>query len=735
MAHHSPFFKSAPSRAIESYRNSNSRLKRNCKHHRIHAAVVLCLMAHTHSWAQSVPAEITITDKLPSRVSGFAGASAQELPMSTSSFNSTQLQEIGAQRLSDALRLDAAVADSYNSPAYWDILSVRGFTLDNRYNYRREGLPISAETMVPLDNKERIELLKGTSGIQAGTSAPGGLVNYVVKRAPTQADQTIRNLSLAYTSANSRTVAADVGGRFGPQAHMGYRFNLAYEDINPTVNHANGHRHLLALAMDLRVQPGTRLDVEIEQNQRQQIGVNGFSLLGGKLPDPVDPHRNLTYQNWSLPGNFEALSGSLRWRQALANGWQWTTQYGAQRLTTDDRLTFGYGCSANNDYSQYCANGSFDLYDFRSNNERRLSDALQTEIEGQAMWAGLRHDISLGLIRQRQLDRLPTSQSFALIPNATGNVFHAFTSTPNPDFSTPNTNRSEYSTELSVKDRVQLSAHTSVWAGLRHVMFNRSSVQNSPPGNNPSQFAGHINVPWVGLSQKINQFTAYASHGHGVEPLVVPNSGTYYVNGGQQLGVGRSRQTELGLRSPEVSRGTSWHAALFQISRPLVYDDGLGSRLRDGKQTHQGLELGAAWRNTQWQLGTQAQWLHARISDVQQTTGAVGNTPLNVPAFTLRGMAEYRFSSVPGLRGGVVVSHEGKREVLENGSLQLPAWTTWGVNAHYDTRFNQVPTTWRLVIDNLTDKRYWRESPKQFGHYYLYPGAPLTVRASVQFKL
>ena len=38
-------------------------------------------------------------------------------------------------------------------------------------------------------------------------------------------------------------------------------------------------------------------------------------------------------------------------------------------------------------------------------------------------------------------------------------------------------------------------------------------------------------------------------------------------------------------------------------------------------------------------------------------------------------------------------------------------------------------------IDNLADRRYWRESPKQFGHYYLYPGAPRTIRATVQFRL
>ncbi|MBK7991132.1 MAG: TonB-dependent receptor plug domain-containing protein [Comamonadaceae bacterium] len=52
-------------------------------------------------------------------------------------------------------------------------MTIRGFVVDQTYNYRRDGLPVSGETSVPLENKERVEFLKGTSGILAGTSAPG----------------------------------------------------------------------------------------------------------------------------------------------------------------------------------------------------------------------------------------------------------------------------------------------------------------------------------------------------------------------------------------------------------------------------------------------------------------------------------------------------------------------------------------------------------------------------------
>jgi len=713
MANHSPFSKAT----------------------RIHAAVALCIASCASAWAQQTPTEITITDKLPARVSGFGDVPAQELPFSTTTIINATLQDIGAQRVSDALRLDASVSDSYNSPAYWDILSVRGFTLDNRYNYRREGLPISAETMIPMDNKERIELLKGTSGIQAGTSSPGGLVNYVVKRAPTNAEQQIRTITMSYGQGDNRSVAADLGGRFGETAEFGYRFNIAHEDLNPYIRNTKGHRDLVALAMDWRIKPGTVVDFEFEQSHREQIGINGYSLLGGTLPSPVDPRVNLTRQPWSQPGVFDAMTGSVRIRQELDAGWRWTTQYGAQRLKTDDRLTFGYGCGSPTDYSQYCANGNFSLYDFRSNNERRLTDSFESEVSGQLKISDLKHTLTVGMLRQRQLDRLPTNQSYAPI-NEVGNVAMPFGSTPNPDFSTVNSNRSEYSTELSLKDHVELTTSTAVWAGLRHVIFNRSSERNDPNEPNHKSYIGHINAPWLGLSTKLSNALIYASHGHGVENFVVPNNYlSYWGNAGQQLGVGRSRQTEVGLRNLNAQSAMQWNATVFQIARPLAYDDGSGNRLLDGKQTHQGIELGANWTQRQWKLGATAQRLHAEISDVAQSPSVVGTTPLNVPQFVLRGMAEYRYASMPGLRTGMRVSYEGERRVTEDGSIQLPAWATFDAIAHYDTKVNNVASTWTLGINNLADKRYWRESPKQFGHYYLYPGAPRTLRASIQFRL
>jgi iron complex outermembrane receptor protein len=699
---------------------------------RIASAVALLTLAAAQ--AQSLT-EITITDTAPSQVSGFGDVPLSQAPFSAISIDQQTLQDIGAQRVSDALRLDASVADSYNSPAYWDSLSVRGYTLDNRYNYRREGLPISAETMIPMDNKERIELFKGTSGIQAGTSAPGGLVNYVVKRPPSAKGETIRSVSVSYGPGQSSSTGLDLGGRFGQDQALGYRFNAAYEDLNPYIQNTEGQRKLFALAMDWRITPDSKLEWEIERSERQQFGVNGYSLLGDTLPAPVDGKRNLTRQAWSVPGVFNGTTGSIRFKQNLEGGWLWTTQYAGQRLRTDDRLGFalGHNCYRIDPNSpalcdRFSANGSFDLYDYRSDNERRTVDALKTELSGSANWAGVQHDLNISIMRSRQLDQLPPSQAYNLVGEGYVNATYTTGSNASPSY--PNTNRSEYSTEISVTDRMKLSTQTSAWFGLRHTQSDRSTVSLDPANPNPKSQNTGFTTPWLALSHEyINGSTVYASYGEGVELFAAPNNASY-VNAGQFLGVQRSKQVEMGAKG-QVGTNLRWNASVFRIERPAAYDFE-SQRVVDGTQTHEGLEAGLQWSHQQWLIAGQAQWVDAHISGASLNTDLNGSKPLNVPVLTLRGLVQYRFTDIPGLRSSLRLNHEGSRRVTEDGHLNLPSWTTLDFATHYDTRIQGTRTQWTVAIDNLADRHYWRESPKQFGHYYLYAGAPRTVRVGVK---
>jgi iron complex outermembrane receptor protein len=676
---------------------------------------------------------VLITSPAAQQVSGFEGLRLREAPFSAINIDNATLRDLGAQRISDALRLDSSVTDSYNSPAYWDMLSVRGFMLDNRYNYRREGLPINAETMIPLDNKERIELFKGTSGIQAGTSAPGGLANYVVKRPPNSGEVGTRSLTFSYGNGNNSAIALDLGGRFGENNAVGYRVNAAYEDLNPYVRNAKGHRQLLALAMDWRINANTRLEWEMESSSRQQMGVNAASITGNTLPSPVLGHTNFSKQSWSVPGVFDGLTGSMRLKHRLDNGWMWTTQLGAQRLKTDDRLSYAYGCYAEGNYDRFCSDKTFDLYDYRSENERRINDALKTELTGQVKLAGIQHDLSFSWLRQRQIDKLSPMQAYNWA--GTGSLMGAGESTAAPEPTELNTNRQEYSTEISVKDRVRVHPMADLWLGLRTSQIQRDSQRTDD--SRATQDARTITTPWLAFSHKLPyNTTGYVSYGQGVEAQVTPNR-SRYTNAGVALPSAKSTQKELGFKGAQGE--WLWNAALFDITRPVWGDQGACeeanscTRQLDGVANHKGVELGMGYRSKQWRLDTAATWLDAKRADAVIDPGQNGQRPLNVPSLVVRAAAEYRWTQVPGLRTTVRLSHEGQRDLMEGGAMTLPAWTTADLAAHYSTKVAGKSTDWSLALENATNRAYWRESPKQYGHYYLYAGAPRNLRLTVRF--
>ena len=707
------------------------------------AVPLLCLAIGSSVWAQTTPAEITITAEPPIRVSGFVDVPQQALPIGVYAVNQETLRDIGAQRLTDALRLDASVSDSYNLPAYWDKLSVRGFALDNRYNYRREGLPISAETIIAMDNKERIELLKGTSGIQSGTSAPGGLVNYVVKVAPTSADKTVRDFTLSHGPGNNRLVAADLGGRFGPEAGFGYRFNVAHEHLDPYIRDTKGDRHLVALAMDWRINASNRLEWEFEQSHHEQIGVNFYSLLGPgnqALPAPVDGTRNITRQATSQPGVFDGLAGSVRLKHQLDSGWRWNTQYSTQQLRADDRLVYASGC-ATAPTDRFCANGDFQVRDYRNLNERRNSEAFQTELRGHLFVGGYEHRFKFSVMRHHQINRMPgayTDNLVGVTNSLNGGLTPANTLA---DRSGPNTNTSDYSTEWAVNDHVQLTDKTTAWLGLRHTQLNRESVQTD--AQHAVKDKRSISTPWLALSHQLTpNYTVYASYGQGLEAEVTPNLPNY-TNAGQPLPALRSTQHEVGVKSQQGP--TLWQTAWFDITRPATADAGIAcgynsaantcTRQIDGQAHHKGLELSTQTKLTQWTFGGSAMWLEAKREQATVQADLNGQRPINVPKYIVRGLTEYRHATFPGLRSGFRLSREGERNVTETGAITLPAWTTLDATAHYDTKFHNTASSWTLAINNLSNKQYWRESPRQYGQYFLYPGAPRTVRATVVFHL
>ncbi len=672
-------------------------------------------------------------------VGGWGGVPLSKAPFQASVLSAEQLRDRGVTRLSDITRIDASVSDAYNTEGYWDYLTVRGFVIDNRSNYRRDGLPINAETAIALDNKDSIEVLKGTSGLQAGTSAPGGLVNFVVKR---PLDTSLRRAELRWRERGSVAAAVDLSERFGTDRSVGLRVNAAVERLDPKVRDADGERQLLSLAGDWRLGRDTLVEAEVESSRRSQPSVPGFSLLGNAVPTPVDPRINLNNQPWSQPVVLQGNTASLRLTHRLSADWQARAHLGTQRLRSDDRIAFPYGCydaAADVYYSdRYCPNGTYDLYDFRSDNERRRTNAAELSIAGTLTTGPVAHRLEAGLLRSSFSARFQR-QAYNYVGQ--GNVQGTLFTPADPTLTDENTDRNERSTELFVRDAVQFGGGFGAWLGLRHTRLQRDSVRTN--GSRPTNYAQQFTTPWLALTQALGpRSTVYVSWGEGVESDVVPNRARY-TNRGEALPALRSKQTELGLKtSAPLARGgeLTLSAALFDVRRPAFADlgtdcgsdtpGGTCTRRADGEARHTGLEAQAGWRSGPWLLQGSALWLRARRDGSADPT-INGLRPANVPDRTVKWQARYDVPAIAGLSLRADWVAEGNRMVLPDNSARIGGWSRVDAGLRYQTA-STTPLVWRAGVDNLFDRRAWREAPYQFGHAYLFPLPARTLRLSVE---
>jgi len=724
------------------------------------SAAALLLFASQVARAQPALAPVTVTGKAPppASVAGWGDAPLAAAPLQATTIDAAQIRDGGARRLSDLTRFDPSVTTAYDTEGYVDYFTIRGFVVDNRFNFRRDGLPINAETSIPLENKARVDILKGLSGLQAGTSAPGGLVDLVVKR---PLDAPLRSAFIEWRERGSVVGSVDISQRFGEGDAFGIRLNAGAEHIDPIVRNATGNRNVLALAGDWRASAATLIEAEIENSHRSQPSVPGFSLLGDAVPTVSDPKLNLNNQPWSQPVVFDATTGSLRVTQKLDDGWRLVVHGLSQRLRTDDRIAFPFGCTdPNGTYypDRFCPNGNFDLYDFRSENESRRSSTLDVTLHGAARTGSLAHEFSLGVQRTIVKNRFQDS-AFNPIMDASGNLVQGnidgtVVTPPAPDLVVPQTNRDERSTEFALRDAIAFgSTGATAWLGARHTSLDRSTASTSPAGPPATAYKQSFTTPFLALSQVLGRGQlVYASWGKGVESDVAsmvplnPDANPQvprYLNAGQALPAAESRQIEVGVKGG--AENADWSAAAFDIRRPLFGDISTGGQCGDvqctrglvGEQRHQGMEGSLTWRGGTWGVRAGAQWLHARIESPGDPM-LDGKKPTNVPAVTARLQGDWQLPAVAGgaLRLLAAGTYESAREVLPDNSVQLPSVTKFDLGARYETKSGAgITWTLRAGIDNVFDRRAWRESPYQFSHAYLLPLEPRTLRVSLQADL
>ena len=711
-------------------------------------AAALVALATIQTFAQTTPQRVeavTVTGKSSpvldvenADVGGF-GTTLAKTPQSITVFGADLLSATATQSLSQLLKLDASLADSYNTTGYIESLSVRGFLLSQTANFRRNGLAISNFAPLALENKERVEILKGVAGLQSGVSAPGGLVNYVTK-VPQKESFTTATLGVDEYGGGKAHV--DANAILSIVGNVGVRLNVAAEKLRTQFDHANGSRQFVSLALATMVSPATSISADFEYNRKSQPSVPGLGLLdanndgvGDTLPTRINPRLNLNNQTWSLPYQATSTTAQIALNHRFSADWTARVAASTQNTKINDRIAFPDGCSSatNYVYPGLCANGDVDVYDFRSEGEKRTVSSWDAHLDGKVNAMGIKHSLRVGASGRSIRDALPPLQAYNFV--GTTNIYAPIAL---PVDATPldlNTNSRERAVEGYASITSDLTPTLQSFAGLRVSRLNRSSERSD--GSRAVAHDQTITTPWAGLAwSPLSSTMVYASWGQGAETEVVPNRSSRFVNYGQSLPALKSKQTEIGVKWQANSR-LLMTGALFSIDKPYADDvataSGIPLRVAGAKKArHRGLELAAAGRVTD-ALSIQASMtaLDAKFTKAVDST-LVGQRVTNLPRVKTSIFADYKIAAVQGLALNALATYESGKTVTADGSVTLPNAWQLDVGARYDHAINGKATTWRLNIENISNRIYWREAPTQYwGGIYLFPSTPRTVRANV----
>jgi len=662
-------------------------------------------------------------------VGGFDEKPLLDTPASISVFTAQRLKDQQAKLLSDVLRNDASVGDSYAPVGYYENFVVRGFSLNAANSYRINGRSITGEQNVALENKEQVELLKGLSGLESGVSEPAGVVNYKTKR-----PEDVRSVTVSTNEHGERYIATDVGGWFGSEKQFGLRANFAHEDIRSYVEHADGKRDFASLAFDWNINDQSTLQLDVEYQTKEQRSVPGYQLIGGtELPHDASPRKLLGYQRWSDPVGIDSLNLNGRYEYRFSDDWKASLSASRSRVVIDDYSAFAYGCY----YQTGCpstpltghfnTDGGYDIYDFRSPDDTRRNDEVEAAMTGLFNTGWLKHELTFGTSAFRRT--VDTRRYFSEYVGS-GNINQTPDTFAPSDLSVGHTERRLDSRQygLFATDRISFNEHWQTVIGGRQIRLDERA--NDEEGNEVRHTQRSIFLPQGALIYKpVDNVSIYTSYSKGLS--LGGTASVFDTNVGEILAPTISRQLEAGVKYDW--RRMSFTAALFHTRQAYQYskpqDDGSLTFVQQGQQKNTGLELSAnGWLTPQLQVSASAAAIKAQVEN-SGTVAYEDHQAINVPKY--RGSLSVDYSlPIPGLAllGGM--QYSSSKYANREGTVKVDDYAVFNAGSRYSTKVDGYDTVLRLTVDNLFDKRYWRDVGEYLGDDYVFLGAPRTARLS-----
>lgn len=637
--------------------------------------------------------EIVITADRPDsfrsdlvQVGTFRNARIIDVPLTVNVVPDKLLRSQAVSGIYEALRNTAGVTRSQLGGSTYDNIAIRGILIENRTSYRLNGsLPIINLVDLPMENKDRVEVLKGVGALYYGFAPPSGIVNLVTKRP----DRNLTQFTSSATDHGAFNATVDISRRLSDQ--FGVRFNGSAGAVETGVRRFDGERYVATIAADWQASDSVKFRLDAEHVAKDVTEPSALQLLPaafGFVPAIPDPRtnfggRNLRYDAWA-----SNVLGRVDWR--ISGAWALTVE-GGQALTVRDR-----------DFSQLenygGASGNGTLRVFRTRDQRFRNRNARAELAGVVETGPLKHNLIIGASSNwrwqngRNSTVVTAPQNFlnpldVQIPQPT-----VFTVTP-----LDITDKGIYAV-----DRIQYGI-VEVLGGMRYSDYK--SVTRLPSGT-VNQFAINKWTPSISAVVKPDKnLSVYATYLEGLE-----EGGTAPINSavpGDVLPPAVSRQYEAGIKA--AITGVIVQFAGFQIDRPSAFTDPADNRFKlAGRARYRGAE-GSVTGEVTRELSV---YLSGQYLDAKTLTAVnpllVGKRPENTPEWTASLYTEYRPKAISGFAVGGGLFYVGDRAVDNFNDAFVHGYTIVSASARY--RFEKIGKdglTLQLNADNLTGKRYW----------------------------
>ena len=636
----------------------------------------------------------------------FRNAKVLDVPLTVSVIPSEVLRSQQAVDLIDAVRNTAGVSTTGTGPVAYNNLTIRGISVDTRSNFRLDGaLNMLSATAFPLENKDRVEVLKGASALYYGFSSPAGIVNLTMKR-PTP--------DFSYYA----NVFGDVNGGYG--AHLdvgdtegafGYRLNGLAAHLDTGIDYSQGDRYMASGTFDLKPTDRLTITADVEYFEKSIVEPALFLLTipsgatAVNIPDVklVDPRVNIAGADWDANRTSE-LNLLAKAVYEFSDDWDVTAYWGRSRMSRKRNnpqfqpanLTTALDPNSP-DYGSGRVRFSAQQAEFENIN-------YAAELAGTIRFGdNIKNEVLLGVSRSiRSLASSPNIRTI-FTQNFADPVF-----IPDPGLQySPLPPSSEIDDKgIYLFNRLNFFDVVQLLGGIRKSDYSNDGSINTatktPYTAKPTSYsAGFMIKPmeWASL---------YGTYIEGLEETPAAPSTTD--NATEIFPPTNSKQYEAGIKiqpKPELLI----QAAYFKIDRGAAYAANIPGTstlhfYTDGREVYEGGELSlTGYVTPDLALYATATILSAHYRD---QPNIAGNRVDGTPNRTWSLAGEYRPSWLdPNLKVTAGVYHTGTQAIDADNLAFTPSYTTLDLGASYTFEVAGHTLVARVNGQNITGKRYW----------------------------